>query len=225
MELSDPCCGPPDGLFDSSLSKPDGYFTGSVCHIKTEVWQPNQIDIVDYSGHTITLATNPRYDISTRFGYFITNTVGEINEQGEWAYDPARKRLFIWPKDDVAEDIEVTYRKFCIRTYGGVSSNQVRGLSMHNAYESGIWIYQSRDIWIENNTVEHSYDCGIFLQATNGECEDNNIINNTVKYSCSAGIALDRTAYNNNIEGNYVYATGTEYYGGDLMHGRGEGSI
>ena len=210
-------------FYDSSLSKPDGYFTGSVCHIKTEVWQPNQIDIVDYSGHTITLATNPRYDISTRFGYFITNTVGEINEQGEWAYDPARKRLFIWPKDDVAEDIEVTYRKFCIRTYGGVSSNQVRGLSMHNAYESGIWIYQSRDIWIENNTVEHSYDGGIFLQATNGECEDNNIINNTVKYSCSAGIALDRTAYNNNIEGNYVYATGTEHYGGDLMHGRGEG--
>jgi parallel beta-helix repeat protein len=208
---------------DSSLSKPDGYFTGSVCHIKTEVWQPNQIDIVDYAGHTITLATNPRYDISTRFGYFITNTVGEINEQGEWAYDPARKRLFIWPKNDVAEDIEVTYRKFCIRTYGGVSSNQVRGLSMHNAYESGIWIYQSRDVWIENNTVEHSYDCGIFLQATNGECRDNNIINNTVKYSCSAGIALDRTAYNNNIEGNYVYATGTEYYGGDLMHGRGEG--
>ncbi|HUU17258.1 MAG TPA: right-handed parallel beta-helix repeat-containing protein, partial [Sedimentisphaerales bacterium] len=208
---------------DSSLSKPDGYFNGSVCHIKTEVWQPDQIDIVDYSGHTVTLSNKPRYDISTRFGYYITSIVGEINEQGEWAYDPALKRIFIWPKDDIAQNIEFTYRNFCIRTYSGVSSNEVRGLTMRNAYSIGIWLYRANDMRIEDNTVENSYDTAIYLVGRDGRCENNQIINNTVQYACYHGITVDGDSYDNNIEGNYVYAIGTEYFGGDLMHGRGVG--
>ncbi len=208
---------------DRSLTQPDGYFTNAICHIKTEVWQPDQIDIVDYSKYKITLATKPRYEISTRFGYYITNVVGEINEEGEWAYDPVLKRLFIWPKEERAENIEVTYRDYCLRTHGGVSSNEVQGLTMHNAYRYGIWLYRANDMRVEDNTVEHSYDCGIYVQAQTGRCENNQIINNTVRYSCCNGIVVDRTAYNNNVEGNYVYAIGAEHYGDDLMHGRGEG--
>jgi len=208
---------------DSSLSKPDGYFTGSVCHIKTAVWQLDQIDIVDYSGRTITLAGSPRYDISTRFGYYITNVVGEINEEGEWAYDPSLKRLFIWPKDEIAADIEVTYRDYCMRTYDDVFSNEVRGLAMHNAYRYGIWLYRASDMRIEDNTVEHSYEFGIYLQGTGGICNNNQILNNTVRYSCYRGIGVNDTSSHNNIEGNYVYATGTDRFGGDLMNGRGIG--
>ncbi|MFC1604783.1 LamG-like jellyroll fold domain-containing protein, partial [Planctomycetota bacterium] len=154
---------------DSSLSKPTGYFDGSVCHIKTQVWQINQIDIADYSGDTITLSESPRYDISTRFGYYITNVVGEINKEGEWAYDPASKRLFIWPEDEIIF-IEITYRKFCLRTYGGVSWNEVRGLGLHNAYAYGIWLCRASDVRIEDNTVEHSYEHGIYVEGWGGRC-------------------------------------------------------
>jgi parallel beta-helix repeat protein len=208
---------------DSFLSKSDGYFVGSVCHIKTAVWQLDQIDIVDYSGRTVTLAKSPRYDISTRFGYYITNVVGEINEEGEWAYDPALKRLFIWPKDEIAAAIEVTYRDYCLRTYSGTSWNIVRGLVMRNAYTYGIWLYRANDMRIENNTVEHTYEFGIYLQGTGGICNNNQILNNTVRYSCHRGIGVNVTSSHNNIEGNYVYATGTDRFGGDLMNGSGIG--
>lgn len=80
---------------DSSLGKPDGYLVGAVCHIKTAVWQMDAIPITAFSRGAITLAASPMFDITPRFGYFITSIVGEINEEGELAYEQTRKRLYL----------------------------------------------------------------------------------------------------------------------------------
>ncbi len=214
---------PAQTFTDNSISKPNGYFIGSVCHMKTAIWHIDQIPITDFSQSIITLSKSPRYDISTRFGYYITSVVGEINEEGEWAYDPVEKKLFLWPKGDVAQDVEFTYREYCVRTYDGTSWNIVRGLAMRNAYRYGIWLYHANDMTIEDNTVEYIRNCGIFMQATSGQCANNRIINNTVKYSAGTGIGVGLTASDNLVEGNYVYATGTEHFGGDLMYGQSFG--
>ena len=207
----------------SSLSKPNGYFVGSVCHVKTAIWHLDQIPIADFSRSTITLSKSPRYDISTRFGYYITSVVGEINEEGEWAYDPVEKKLFLWPKGDVAQGVEFTYREYCVRTYANTSWNIVRGLAMHNAYQYGIWLYQANDMTIEDNTIEYAFTFGIHLQSTGGVCNNNQILNNTIKYSCFRGINVGGEASYCRVEGNYVYATGTDHFGGDLMHGPSHG--
>jgi len=149
--------------------------------------------------------------------------VGEINEEGEWAYDPTFKRLYLWPKGDVPENVEFTYREYGVRTYDGTSWNIVRGLTMRNSYTYGIYLYMASNMRIENNTVEHAFDCGIYAQAAQGKCENNRIADNTVKYSSATGIAMDRTAWNNTVEGNFVYATGTDQFGGDLMNGPSHG--
>jgi parallel beta-helix repeat protein len=208
---------------DSTLAKPRAYFNGAVCHIKTAVWHLDQIPIASSFGPTITLAANPRYDMSTRFGYYITSIVGEINEEGEWAYDPALKRLYLWPKGDVPEDLEFTYREYCVRTYDRVSFNIVRGLTMRNPYQYGIWLYLANNMTIENNTVEHAYTFGIYTQSTDGSCNHNQILHNTVKYSAFRGIVVDGGSSHCNVEGNYVYATGVEHFGEDLMHGPSHG--
>ena len=209
---------------DDTLSQPSDYFTGAVCHIKTEVWQIDQIPIAGFSASTIVLARNPRYDMSTRYGYYMTSIVGEINEEGEWAYEPSLKRLYLWPEGDEVQDVEFTYREICLCTTQGVSFNIVRGLTMRNAYQYGILVRWSHYVTIENNTIEHTYDCGIRLQSLGGgSCDNNQVLRNTVKHSCSSGINVDSTAAHNNVEGNYVYATGTEHFGGDLMNGPGYG--
>ncbi len=208
---------------DSSLAQPEGYFAGAVCHIKTAVWHMDAINITAFSRGTITLADSPRFNITPRFGYFITNIVGEINAEGEWAYDPAQKKIFLWPRGDAAEDIEFTYRECCLRIDDGVSFNTVRGLTMRNAWGYGILAFQSHDLVIENNTIEHTFNCGIRLQAEDGSCDNNQVIRNTVKYSCSSGINVDGTASHCTVEGNYVYATGVERFGDDLLNGLGHG--
>ena len=210
---------PTQTFTDSSLSRSEGYFVGSVCHVKTAIWHLDQIPITDFSRGAITLKRSPRYDISTRFGYYLTSIVGEINEEGEWAYDPVEKKLFLWPQGDVAQGVEVTYREHCMRTYAGTSWNVVRGLAMHNPYQYGIWLYRANDMTIEDNTIEHAFTFGICLQSTGGTCNNNQILNNTVKHSCFRGINVGGGASHCRVEGNYVYATGTEHFGGDLMHG------
>lgn len=208
---------------DNSLSQADGYFVGSVCHVKTALWQMDMIPVTEFVRGEVTLARSPRYDISAQHGYYLTNVVGEINEEGEWAYDPGGKRLYLWPQGDVPQGVEFTYREYCVLTYGGTSWNVVRGLAMHNAYRHGIWLYQANHMTIEDNVVEHAYEHGIYLQATNGQCANNRILNNTVRYSASRGIGVDGTASHNRVAGNYVYATGVEQYGGDLMNGQSFG--
>ena len=204
---------------DNTLSKPEGHFAGSVCHIKTAVWHLDQIPITDFSRGSFTLARGPRYDISTRFGYYVTSVVGEINEEGEWAYDPAQKKIFFWPRGDVAQGVEFTYREYCVRSYHGTAWNILRGLTMRNAYQYGIWLYQSNDTTIESNTVENTYTFGIYLQTTGGTCNNNRVLNNTIRHSAFRGITVGLDASHCQVEGNYVYATGVEHYGDDLMHG------
>jgi hypothetical protein len=114
---------------DETLYQPNGYFTGAVCHVKTAVWQIDQIPIASFSNATI----------------------------------------------------------------------------------------------IEDNTVEDAYTFGICVQATEGACDRHQILGNTVTYSAFRGISVDRNSAHTNVEGNYVYATGTASFGGDLMNGQTHG--
>ncbi len=210
---------------DSTLSVPPGYFNGAVCHIKTAQWRIDQIPIASSSGSTIRLATNVNiwYDLSTRFGYYITSVVGEINAAGEWAYDAARKRLYLWPRGEVADNVEFSYRKNCLRTNDRVSYTVVRGLTMRYAHEHAVWLYLANNMTIENNTIEYAFRYGLELQSTFGPCNDNQILRNTIRYSAYRAINVSEAAARCNIEGNTVYATGVERFGGDLMNGPSEG--
>ncbi len=214
---------PKSRFSDASLSKPDGYFTGSVCHIKTRVWQIEPIPITSFAESTFTLSRSPRYAITTQYGYYLTSIVGEINEEGEWAYDPAQKRVYLWPEGDVAEGVEFSYRQYCLRSYNNTSWNVVRGLTMRNACQHGIYLYRSNDMTVEGNTIEHAYDYGIQVHAGSGGKGDNNqIVRNMIRYSASRGINVDRYCSNTNVEGNSIYATATESFADDILNGRGE---
>ncbi len=208
---------------DSTLSKPTGYFNGAVCHIKTQMWRLDQIPIASSSGSTIVLAESPWYDISTWFGYYITSIVGEINAEGEWAYDAVRKRLYLWPRGEVANKVEFTYQKNCLRTNDGVSYNIVRGLTMRYAYEHAVWVCRANNITLEDNMIEYAWRYGIELSSTWAPCNDNQILRNTIRYSGSRAMNVSEAALRCNIEGNYVYATGVEHFGGDAMNGGGTG--
>jgi parallel beta-helix repeat protein len=205
---------------DDTLSQPPGYFTGAFCHIKTADWEIEPIPITAFSQGTITLSKSPRYAITTRFGYYISRIVGEINAEGEWAYDPAQKEVFLWPQGDVPDGVEFSYRQYCVRVNAGTAWNVVRGLTLHHAYQDGLWLYRSHNLRIENNTMEYPCSFGIRVQGDGGACDDNQILGNTVRYCGYGGIGVSRDCSRNNVEGNYVYAIGTDTFAGDLLYGQ-----
>jgi len=214
-----------DAFSDSTLEKPRGYFEGAVCHIKTAMWRIDQVPIASFTESTITLARkpNPWNEISTQYGYYLTSIVGEIDEEGEWAYDPAHRRLYLWPRGHHPDDVEFTYRESCLRTYDKVSFTVIRGLTMRYPYQYGVWLYLANHMTLESNAIEYPFAFGIHLQSTYGPCNDNQILRNTIKYSGYRAISVDTGAVRCNIEGNHVYATGVEHFGEDLMNGPSEG--
>ncbi len=207
-------------LIDNTLSQPAGYFTGAVCHVKTRLWHIDPIPIVAFSRGTITLSEGPPHEITTRYGYYITSIVGEINAEGEWSYDPAQKKIFLWPLEDVPDGVEFSYRQYCVRANAGTAWNVVRGLTLRHAYLDGLWVYRSNNLCIENNTVEYVCGLGIRVQGDGGACDDNEILRNTVRYCGYCGISVSRDCSRNSVEGNYVYATGTDTFAGDLLYGQ-----
>ncbi len=211
---------PKKSFTDDTLFQPNGYFTGAVCHIKTAVWEIDQIPIADFSRGSITLSQSPRYAMTTRFGYYITSIVAEINAEGEWAYDPVQKRIYLWPQGEVPEGVEFSYRDNCLESNNGTAWNVVRGLTMRYAYRCGIRLNRSHDMRIEDNTIEYAYFVGLYVYAGTGATGDyNQIIHNTIRYCADYGLSVDMACSYTNVEGNYVYAAGTDTFGGDLMNG------
>ncbi len=209
---------------DNTLSQPTGYFAGAVCHIKTADWIVDAIPITSFSNATITLAKSPRYAITIRYGYYLTSIVGEINAEGEWAYDPAQKRIYLWPQGDVPEGVEFSYREYCLCSNIRTAWNVVRGLTMRYAYRYGLWLHRSDHMRIEDNTIEYPFLVGLYVYAGVGSTGDyNQIVHNTIKNSASYGLSVDIACSYTNVEGNYVYGSGTDKWGGDLMNGQGFG--
>ena len=208
-------------FFDSSLQGKDGYFVGSTCHIKTAMWQLDQIAVHAYSAGDgkITLESSTRYAISPSFGYYFTNVIGEINEEGEWACDAAQKRVYLWPLRASLDNIEGGWRQYGIDTCAGCSYHIVKGLAVKYAIDDGIRLYKTDHVTIKENTIDYSYSSAI----EEYEGSNSSILSNTIRYSNERGITDHDLSACHVITGNMVYATGAENIGDDLIQGVGQG--
>jgi len=214
----DPCVV----FVDPTLGKGNGYFTRSTCHIKTKLWHMDHIPVDAYVAEDarITLVSPTQNEISPSFGYYLTNIVGEINEQGEWAYDRLQHRLYLWPLGGCPENVEASLREYGITTNRNCSYHVIRGFSVERTIV-GIQLYRANHMTVTGNMIDRSYDSGIMDYRS----IDSAIVDNVVRYSNSTGISDDRLSSDDLIEGNHVYATGAEHPGDDLVNGVGEAIV
>jgi len=168
----------------------------------------------------ITLASPTRYEISPSFGYYLTNIVAEINEEGEWAYDPSQRRLYLWPLGGSPENIEASFREYGIATTRNCAYHVIQGFVVERA-ATGIQLYRASHMTVTGNTVGYSYCSGII----DDRSSYSSIVNNTVRYSNCTGISDSSGSSYDLIEGNHVYATGAERPGDDLVNGVGEAVV
>lgn len=209
-------------LLDWGLQQSDHYFVGSICHVKTNLWQIDHIGILAYSmaQRKITLESPTRYDISPSFGYYITHAVGDIDEQGQWARDNVRGRIYLWPVEESLDNIEATSRQFGIDCERDCSYHTIQDLVVKYA-DDGIRLYKASHMTLAGNTVEYAYCCGIL----DFESSHSSIVDNTVRFANGSGIRDREGSSHNLIEGNTVYAIGAENIGDDLEKGVGHGII
>jgi parallel beta-helix repeat protein len=200
----------------------------------------------DPSSHTITLDSNI-YGNSTvmlaKFGYYLQGKLGMLDSAGEWFYDSAAGKLYLWtPNNDnpANHTIELSARQYGIQSAGKnyvtiqnlniVNANQydvsvygsnvtLNNLSVQGG-SSGIYSPSLTNSLVQNNSVKNTLSTGIKQTNLNNVTISNNNVNNAGNVGVSpkeseAGIASWGTAFN--VTGNTV--TNSGYigieYGGD----------
>jgi len=209
---------------DYSVSREDDYWKSARVHLKIQKYAINHYKIA-YSSKTLgeiglAESADELYRASQRFGYFITNAVGEINGPGEWAYNSYENRIYLWPLGNSLEGqtIEADKRETGILSHGdyivikGLTIRQTNFLGIPQT--AAIFIHGPSFNTIEKCTLEYNLGFAIWTYGGRGQ----KIINNTIRYAGYRGITSSRPE-EAIISENYVYATGTDRQGGDLLSG------
>ena len=85
-----------DQLTDAALPAAD--WTGAVLRIKTERWLLVNREVVSSSGPTLNLneAVACRGGTCAGWGYFLQNHLAALDEDGEWSFDAAANRVYLY---------------------------------------------------------------------------------------------------------------------------------
>ena len=211
---------PNEVFYDTSYQRRIGSLTHSFCHIKTNAWHIDQIRVDAYAADRgeVVLESPARYAISPGYGYYFMHVVGDINEEGEWAYDSDKKRIYLWPMGESLDTVEGTLRYYGIQAQQDCSYHVIQGLVLKNAIE-GIQLYKTQHITVKQVAVEYSYSTGI----CDVDGSHASLIDNRIDHSNHFGIRDGALSSDDLIQGNRVYATGAESVGDDLVYGVGYG--
>ncbi|TRZ83605.1 hypothetical protein D4R86_00455 [bacterium] len=203
---------------DSGLHGGNDYWKDGIAHTKGTPWRidPHKITGFNSGSKTITLNEAHNEGLSTKYGYFITNAVGEINSNGEWAYK--NNKLYLMSTSGTPVGIEADKNRYGIKIGEDVSSVTVSGLVVERVKKSCIQVgneydYNGRanNIIIENNVLRDGFYFGILITVG----RNHKIRNNDISYCEALGIRTHCIDYD--IEGNYLHCIGADSLGGDIL--------
>ena len=98
-----------DQITDNELPAAD--WSGAIVHIKNIRWSMLDRQVTSSSGATLTLNQGLSCLISgwgncIGWGYFINNSLNTLDQDGEWFYDPATRRVYLYSTSGSPENIE-----------------------------------------------------------------------------------------------------------------------
>ena len=194
-----------DPTLSDSLS-----WVGAIAVIRTggDRWQRRRVT----SQNNGTLKLNSSDTYSKGYGFFLQNHPAACTEPGDWYYDAAKKRLYMYfgKKDPSGHAIKVPVVKDGI----GIPSRHhitIENLIVEGVFDNGIIIGRSsRNVTIRNCEVRYAFH-GI---AANGASTDCVIQNNYVRHCTNKGICGPMAPARYLIEENQLEDIG-------MIHGAG----
>ena len=202
-------------------------WTGGEAVIRTNDWIIDKLPIAGQNGNVYNLKSKASYEIRDNWGYFIQDHPGTLDQDGEWYFDRANKRLMIYMagRDPNNSIVEATAFSRCINIYAsnirvqGIHLSQALNIGVYGRNASGLAVVDcdftnmgedaivlngaGQGILIKGNLIEHINNDGIYVAGyADYTCEGN-----TLK---SIGIHEGRGKNNNGqyMGMEYIYAGG-----------------
>ncbi len=173
----------PSGTQLSDSQLPAGNWAGAVLHIKSIRWAMLNRVVAGSSGSTLTLENNVScWDGCAGWGYFLNNHLATLDQDGEWFYDSATHRLYLFSTSGAPTNIEgsviLTDDE---RSWGGITLGvdldapiayvTVENLAVVRWFRHGIATptnlhpTENHDLILRNNTIQDVDGSGIHLAA------------------------------------------------------------
>ena len=163
---------------------PAGDWSGAVAHIKGMRWYILNREVTGSASHSLTVGEN--LDCwggnCTGWGYFLNNHLNTLDQDGEWYYDPASQRLYLYSTAGMPADGQIegsVILKTDDRSWGGITLGEdlgvetayvvienfaLRGWFRHGiATPTNLAHYEIHDLIIQNNTIRDVDSTGINL--------------------------------------------------------------
>jgi hypothetical protein len=192
--------------------------------LKDRPWMINLIPLerIDTKKKMALLSVDPTYQaINPNNRYWVENAIDYLDEPGEWVFNSAEGRLYIWPENEISTmNIVAPYLQEFIRVEGSEDGPFVS----HVHFEGLTFTHGLRDSLLEGDKgLQHDwemYDKGNAVIRFRF-AEDCSIKQSTIKSSSGTGIRLDLHCQRIEVAGNLL-----EYMGGGgvVLSGYGPGT-
>jgi parallel beta-helix repeat protein len=197
-------------IIDAHLTLKADQIVGATVMTKAVPWSITSSTATTYdpATHKITLNA-PVFDTSlvmrTGYGYYLTNKLWMLDSPGEWYYNPASGRLYLWmagSDNPSGHVIEVSNR-----SYGVYNNNKnyftITDLAVTKANQNDVHMYSGHYITVTNLDISGGkfgiYFTGIY---------NSSIQNNSVQNTLADGIREDGTLNTIDISNNTVNNAG-----------------
>ncbi|MGH2646985.1 MAG: right-handed parallel beta-helix repeat-containing protein [Ginsengibacter sp.] len=196
---------------DSSLSITDDElngmpnWTGAEIVIKPRRWLIDRNLITKHEGHTLWYNSSSSYIPERKFGYFIQNHFKTLDRFGEWYFDVASKKVYVYFGDKLPQHYNLQASRFGVLLDINNQHNVlISGISFVGANEDGVSLTNTKNIVIKNCTIMYSGLNGI----SGSEVSNLLVENNKVQDVNNTGLYFIRDCSNTIIRGNMIKRCG-----------------
>lgn len=172
---------------DSLLSSPDGYWNGADVVVRSGRWTIDRVPVLSHRKGNFILTQSPSYPAPTGSGYFLTNHLATLDQDGEWYYDTAARKLYLCSSVDPAErNVQFAHARtgfeivnagyitmanldFRLPIETGGRLENTKHIFLHNILISqsghnGLEVINSRAPWIEDCVIQGSANNGVVFR-------------------------------------------------------------
>jgi len=193
------------GFSDAAINnQSSGYFNGATCKIRSINWIYEKKTVLSFSGGQITFSSPSLNPILPDYGYFLDNKRNLLDAEGEWYYDKAAGRLYLWAPgggNPGTLNIEAVTMLNGINMAINVANITVQDLKITGYRESGVDGYTGNNYTVQRCNISRIERYGIRFNGIN-----NNIYGNVIEDVLNTAITGVFTQ--GEISGNSINRTG-----------------
>jgi parallel beta-helix repeat protein len=191
-------------------------WVGGEAVVRTNDWIIDKSRISAQDGNKYTLASNTSYEIRDNWGYFIQDHPGTLDQNGEWYYDRANKKLLLYSSsaDPNKHLIEATAFSRCINVYASFVT--VQDLRMGQSLNIGVYGRNSSNLGVIHCDISNMGEDAVVI---NGSGANLTLKGNNIDHVNNDGIYI--TGYSSFVcQGNTLKNIGTEEGRGKSNNGQ-----